>query len=158
MPLALEPLHPMYAADRAAVNTLAQALDIAQRLDPGGTALAPVIDVVKAGASDGLDPKMQALLHIARVVGKKSLELTANDIAAARSAGASDGDVQLAVLNASGFSMYNRMVDGLRAMTAPTAVAYAERAAMIAEHGYSAAPPPGAPPAGQVAPEAAAAR
>jgi sugar phosphate isomerase/epimerase len=34
LPLALEPLHPMYAADRAAVNTLAQALDIAQRLDP----------------------------------------------------------------------------------------------------------------------------
>ena len=37
LPLALEPLHPMYAADRAAVNTLAQALDIADRLDPGGT-------------------------------------------------------------------------------------------------------------------------
>jgi sugar phosphate isomerase/epimerase len=34
LPLALEPLHPMYAADRAAVNTLAQALDIAARLDP----------------------------------------------------------------------------------------------------------------------------
>jgi sugar phosphate isomerase/epimerase len=35
LPLAaLEPLHPMYCADRAAVNTLAQALDIAQRLDP----------------------------------------------------------------------------------------------------------------------------
>ena len=29
MPLAIEPLHPMYAADRACVNTLAQALDIA---------------------------------------------------------------------------------------------------------------------------------
>ena len=36
LPLALEPLHPMYAADRAAVNTLGQALDIADRLDPGG--------------------------------------------------------------------------------------------------------------------------
>jgi sugar phosphate isomerase/epimerase len=35
MPLALEPLHPMYAADRACVNTLAQALDICDRLDPG---------------------------------------------------------------------------------------------------------------------------
>jgi sugar phosphate isomerase/epimerase len=34
MPLALEPLHPMYAADRACVNTLAQALDICDRLDP----------------------------------------------------------------------------------------------------------------------------
>jgi sugar phosphate isomerase/epimerase len=45
MPLALEPLHPMYAADRAAVNTLAQALDIADRLDPGGRALGVAVDV-----------------------------------------------------------------------------------------------------------------
>jgi sugar phosphate isomerase/epimerase len=37
MPLALEPLHPMYAADRACVNTLAQALDICDGLDPGRT-------------------------------------------------------------------------------------------------------------------------
>jgi sugar phosphate isomerase/epimerase len=33
MPLAIEPLHPMYAADRACVNTLGQALDICDRLD-----------------------------------------------------------------------------------------------------------------------------
>ena len=32
--LAIEPLHPMYAADRACVNTLGQALDICDRLDP----------------------------------------------------------------------------------------------------------------------------
>lgn len=35
MPLAIEPLHPMYAADRACVNTLRQALDICDRLGPG---------------------------------------------------------------------------------------------------------------------------
>ena len=35
MPLAIEPLHPMYAADRACVNTLAQALDMGERLGPG---------------------------------------------------------------------------------------------------------------------------
>ena len=35
MPLAIEPLHPMYAADRACVNTLEQALDICDALDPG---------------------------------------------------------------------------------------------------------------------------
>ena len=45
LPLALEPRHPMYAADRAAVNTLAQALDIADRVDPGGTALGVAVDV-----------------------------------------------------------------------------------------------------------------
>ncbi len=34
MPLAIEPLHPMYAADRACINTLAQALDVCELLDP----------------------------------------------------------------------------------------------------------------------------
>jgi sugar phosphate isomerase/epimerase len=46
LPLALEPLHPMYCADRAAVNTLAQALDIATRLDPQQSgALGVAVDV-----------------------------------------------------------------------------------------------------------------
>jgi sugar phosphate isomerase/epimerase len=45
LPLALEPLHPMYAADRAAINTLAQALDIAARLDAGGQTLGVAVDV-----------------------------------------------------------------------------------------------------------------
>ena len=33
--LAIEPLHPMYAADRACVNTLDQALDICEQLGEG---------------------------------------------------------------------------------------------------------------------------
>ncbi len=33
--IAIEPLHPMYVADRAAVNTMAQALDICDRLGDG---------------------------------------------------------------------------------------------------------------------------
>jgi len=39
MPLALEPLHPMYAADRACVNTMRQALDICDRLDPAHSSM-----------------------------------------------------------------------------------------------------------------------
>ncbi|MEI7559424.1 MAG: glycerate kinase, partial [Actinomycetes bacterium] len=35
MPLAIEPLHPMYAADRSCVNTLEQALDLCDAVDPG---------------------------------------------------------------------------------------------------------------------------
>jgi sugar phosphate isomerase/epimerase len=35
MPLAIEPLHPMYAADRACVNTLHQALDLCDELGDG---------------------------------------------------------------------------------------------------------------------------
>ena len=34
MPLAIEPLHPMFAADRACINTLEQALDVCDALDP----------------------------------------------------------------------------------------------------------------------------
>jgi sugar phosphate isomerase/epimerase len=35
MPLAIEPLHPMYAADRSCVNTLSQALDLCEQLGDG---------------------------------------------------------------------------------------------------------------------------
>ncbi|MFZ0762548.1 MAG: sugar phosphate isomerase/epimerase family protein [Bradyrhizobium sp.] len=46
MPLAIEPLHPAYAADRACVNTTRQALDICDRLDPDRTgALGVALDV-----------------------------------------------------------------------------------------------------------------
>ena len=75
----------------------------------------PVVDIIKQGASDGLGDKMQALLHIARTVRRDGLDLTADDVQAAHDAGATDGDVQLAVLIAAGFSMYNRLVEGFRA-------------------------------------------
>jgi sugar phosphate isomerase/epimerase len=46
MPLAIEPLQPAYAADRACVNTTRQALDICDRLDPQRTgALGVALDV-----------------------------------------------------------------------------------------------------------------
>src|SRR3981189_2042064 len=37
IPLAIEPLHPAYAADRACVNTTKQALDLCDALDPQRT-------------------------------------------------------------------------------------------------------------------------
>ena len=103
----------------------------------GADDLVPVVDDIKRGSSEGLDDKMQALLHIARTVQRQPLDLTAGDIADAHAAGATDGDVQLAVLIAAGFSMYNRLVEGFRAHTPPTAEVYRERAGEIAEHGYS---------------------
>jgi sugar phosphate isomerase/epimerase len=46
MPLAIEPLHPAYAADRACVNTTKQALDICDRLNPQRSgALGVALDV-----------------------------------------------------------------------------------------------------------------
>jgi sugar phosphate isomerase/epimerase len=40
MPLAIEPLHPMYAADRACVNTMAQANDLCDELGDDGLGIA----------------------------------------------------------------------------------------------------------------------
>jgi len=56
MPLAIEPLHPMYAADRACINTLEQALDVCDKLDPLQTgALGVAVDVYHVW----WDPKLQ---------------------------------------------------------------------------------------------------
>lgn len=59
MPLAIEPLHPMQAADRACINTLEQALDLCDELDPGRTGMLGV-------AADlyhvWWDPKLEAQL------------------------------------------------------------------------------------------------
>ncbi len=57
MPLALEPLHPMQAAERACVNTLEQALDICDALDPDRTgALGVALDAYHVW----WDPKLSA--------------------------------------------------------------------------------------------------
>lgn len=57
MPLAIEPLHPMQAADRACINTLEQALDICDALDPGCTgALGVALDVYHVW----WDPKLES--------------------------------------------------------------------------------------------------
>lgn len=60
MPLAIEPLHPMYAADRACVNTLEQALDLCDALDPARSgALGVAVDAYHVW----WDPKLQAQIE-----------------------------------------------------------------------------------------------
>jgi sugar phosphate isomerase/epimerase len=60
MRLAIEPLHPMYAADRACINTLEQALDLCDRLDPAHSgALGVAVDVYHVW----WDPKLQAQIE-----------------------------------------------------------------------------------------------
>jgi sugar phosphate isomerase/epimerase len=67
MPLAIEPLHPMQAADRACINTLEQALDICDALDAQKTgALGVALDVYHVW----WDPKLEQ--QIARA-GKERL-------------------------------------------------------------------------------------
>ncbi|MBS1230533.1 MAG: putative xylose isomerase [Proteobacteria bacterium] len=57
MPLAIEPLHPMQAADRACINTLEQALDVCDELDPTRSgALGVAVDLYHVW----WDPKLEA--------------------------------------------------------------------------------------------------
>ncbi|MGR4871058.1 sugar phosphate isomerase/epimerase family protein [Variovorax sp. LARHSF232] len=56
MPLAIEPLHPMQAAERACINTLEQALDICDELDPAQSGMLGVaLDVYHVW----WDPKLE---------------------------------------------------------------------------------------------------
>ena len=76
MPLAIEPLHPMYAADRACINTLEQALDVCDALDAaapdgegrhvGSGALGVAVDLYHVW----WDPKLHAQIERA---GKERL-------------------------------------------------------------------------------------
>ena len=60
LPLAIEPLHPMYAADRACINTLEQALDVCDALDPGRAgAIGVAVDLYHVW----WDPKLQAQIE-----------------------------------------------------------------------------------------------
>jgi sugar phosphate isomerase/epimerase len=67
MPLAIEPLHPMQAADRACINTLEHALDVCDELDPKRSgALGVALDIYHVW----WDPKLEQ--QIARA-GKERL-------------------------------------------------------------------------------------
>jgi sugar phosphate isomerase/epimerase len=67
MPLAIEPMHPMYAADRGCVNTIGHAIDLCDALDPGRSgAVGVAIDVYHTW----WDPELAA--QIARA-GKERL-------------------------------------------------------------------------------------
>jgi len=57
--------------------------------------------------------KMKTLLRIAAKVQKSGHEVKPEDIAAAKTAGATDEEIHDAVLIAAAFCMYNRYVDGL---------------------------------------------
>lgn len=62
--LALEPLHPMYCADRAVLSTLAQALDLAAPYDPG------VVGVVVDTFHVWWDPDLPAQIARAGAEGR----------------------------------------------------------------------------------------
>ncbi|MFN8019096.1 MAG: peroxidase-related enzyme [Acidimicrobiales bacterium] len=107
----------------------------AAQLDGGHDLVAQV----KADPSTApISPKLRALLAIAGKVQQSGLDVQADDIAAARTEGATDVEIHDTVLIAAAFCMFNRYVDGL-ATWSPTddPRAFDERAQVIVEHGYS---------------------
>lgn len=102
------------------------------------------VDAVVADLDEApISPKLRALLHIAGKVQQSGSAVTEADVAAARDLGATDVEIHDTVLIAAAFCMYNRYVDGLATWAPADREEYAEMGAMIVEHGYAAATPPG---------------
>ncbi len=96
-----------------------------------------LIDDIKAGLpATPVSDKMRALLHIAHQVQKGGKNVTEDDIAAARSQGATDQELHDTVLIAAAFCMFNRYVDGLGTWAPGPNEAYAEMGERMAHVGY----------------------
>jgi len=85
-----------------------------------------------------ISPRLKTLLAIAAKVRGDAKSVTASDVAAAISAGATERDVHDTVLIAAAFCLYNRYVDGLGTFApARGDPAYAGMGKHLAENGYS---------------------
>jgi uncharacterized peroxidase-related enzyme len=89
-------------------------------------------DFQRADISD----KLKALLAIAAKVQKGGKNVTEDDIAGARSQGATDLEIHDTVLIAAAFCMYNRYVDGLGTTQPHDEALYHERGKHVAREGY----------------------
>ena len=96
----------------------------------------PVVPTAEDPQPAAATPERPAT-RAARRVAREPRSLDRDHVARAKAAGATDGDVQLTILIAAAFCMYNRMVDGLRARTPANVAAYEARAREIADYGYA---------------------
>lgn len=80
--------------------------------------------------------KLKALLVIAGKVQRGGRSVTAQDVAHARSLGATDIEIHDTVLIAAAFCMYNRYVDGLGTVQPRDEAMYRERGKLVAREGY----------------------
>jgi uncharacterized peroxidase-related enzyme len=80
--------------------------------------------------------KLKSLLAIAGKVRQGGKNVTSEDVALARSTGATDIEIHDTVLIAAAFCMYNRYVDGLATMTPTDPQLYDEMGARMAHQGY----------------------
>jgi len=84
----------------------------------------------------GISAKLKALLVIASKVQKGGKHVTATDVEAARSEGATDIEIHDTVLIAAAFCMYNRYVDGLATWQPEDEDLYRKRGKKTAKEGY----------------------
>ena len=96
-----------------------------------------VVDELLRDHNDmSLSKKMRALLELAGKVQQDGKSVHKEDIENARNAGAGDTDIHDTVLIAASFSMFNRYVDGLAALTPEEDSAYLEMGKRMSEKGY----------------------
>jgi uncharacterized peroxidase-related enzyme len=101
---------------------------------PGGMAL---VEQVRADPSTAPVPaKLKALLTIASAVADSGHAVTAELVAGARAAGATDVEIHDTVLIAAVFCMFNRYVDGLATAAPDDPAVYAAGAQRLVTHGY----------------------
>jgi uncharacterized peroxidase-related enzyme len=86
--------------------------------------------------SASISDKLKALLKIAAKVQSGGKNVTTDDVALARSEGATDIEIHDTVLIAAAFCMYNRYVDGLATWQPDNDELYDEMGAQRAREGY----------------------
>ncbi len=100
-----------------------------------------VVEEVRADAASApVSAKLKALLEIASAVQQSGLNVSAEHIAAARIAAATDLEIHDTVLIAAAFCMLNRYVDGLATIAPQDPAVYAAGAQRLAMQGYLALP------------------
>lgn len=98
----------------------------------------PFIDGIKRDyQSMPISDKLKALLSLAGSVQKGGKHVTTDQIAHAKSLGATDKEIHDTVLIAAAFCMFNRYVDGLNTWAPQDRQVYVDRAPMRAADGYA---------------------
>jgi len=87
-------------------------------------------------ATAPISGKLRALLDIAGLVQVSGRMVTADAVAKARAAGATDVEIHDTVLIAAAFCMFNRYVDGLGTAVPGDPAEYAKSAQFLVQHGY----------------------
>ena len=107
---------------------------------PGG---GPTVQQTLADAGTApVTEKMRALLNIAGLVQVSGRMVTADAVANARAAGATDVEIHDTVLIAAAFCMFNRYVDGLGTALPDDPAEYAAGAQVLVTRGYRTPPSP----------------